>query len=312
MKKISLLCVCFLLLAGCAAGPNAESTAPSIAPVAPSVQPAPSKEPVQSEALSSPSLEVVETPLPSETVPIESGAPVQWDGNLETLTLDLFPTVLSTGEEAAKNDSPLYLVAQIDGQNIWLYGLSGGQGLILRVDDMWQYFDLPYHLSPRNILPAISYGDYDGDMQFEVALQIYTGSGTGISVYDLHIIELSGDGAWTDTWFDPDDYRAILDAGITSAYDEAENILTVSAGESTIAVDLTAAGYPEPGSPVEAHFGRVVGFSCSGDTITASFGIVADAPSIPPLGLYPLDLQATIVYTGSTFGLSDLTLFPVA
>lgn len=309
MKKITLLCAALLLLAGCSAGPSAESTVPSIVPEAPSVQPAPSKVPME-ESPASPTPTVSE-PLPVETPPAVT-EPILWNGSLETLTLGDFPTELATGEEIAKNEKPLYLLAQVEGQNIHLYGLPGGQGLILRVDDMWQYFDLSYLLSPRHVLPEVAYGDYDGDMQFEVALQIYTGSGTGVSVYDLHIIELNDDGVWTGHWFDPEDYGAILAAAVSSEYDAVQNLITVSAGESLAIVDLTAAGYPDLTAPVDAQFGRVVDFTCSGDSITASFGITVSATSIPPLGFYPLALSTGIVYTGSTFGLSELTLLPTA
>ncbi|NCB62303.1 MAG: hypothetical protein EOM52_01630 [Clostridia bacterium] len=310
MKKILLLCTALLLLAGCSVPSGAESNVPSISPEAPSVQPAPSEEISDEPVASAPP--PAATPLPSVTPPSATDIPAQWDGSLETLTLADFPVSLSTGDEVAAGGQPLYLVAELTGQQTWLYGLPGGHGLILRLGDAWQYFDLSYLTSPRMIMPWIASGDYDGDLELELALVIYAESGTGVSVFDLHIIELPADSAWTDNWFNPEDYQAILGAALTSSHDAAQNLLTISAGDSRLSVNLTAVGYPEPGTPIVAFAAPIVSFACSGDAITVLFDVNVASPAIGPAGFPAARLTADVVYTGSTFGLSNFNIIPIS
>lgn len=85
------------------------------------------------------------------------------------------------------HDFPLY--AKLESEDIYLYGVHP-YGMILYQNGKGTYFDWP-GLTPRQILPELSYCDYNGDGQKELAVTIYWGSGTGYSMVDLHILEIT-------------------------------------------------------------------------------------------------------------------------
>ena len=238
MKKFALLCAALFVLSGCTGNTETGSPSPeggSPGPV--SSQPLVSTTPAVPD---SPAPEV--TPIPTPSVPAEPTptlAPTDtsggWDGDLGTLTLADFPTALSDGAAVAQGTEPLYLVAQLPEADTWLYGLNPAKAntLILRVGEKWEHFDLNW-LTPGVILPRMAYGDFDADMDLELALILSVGSGTGVSVEELHIIEFGDSGVWTDNYFAPDDYRAILDQSVEYLYDEPSRTLTVPAEAGSV------------------------------------------------------------------------------
>lgn len=52
--------------------------------------------------------------------------------------------------------------------------------------------------TPRMFLPEMYCFDFDGDEEDELVVLCYSGSGTGVSVWDLHVVEKNGDGTLTD------------------------------------------------------------------------------------------------------------------
>ena len=83
---------------------------------------------------------------------------------------------------------PLY--AMIKSENIYLYGISGSRtGMVLFQDGEATYFLWP-GLTPRLVLPKLSYFDYDGDGENELAVTLYHSSGTGVALMDLHILKI--------------------------------------------------------------------------------------------------------------------------
>lgn len=52
--------------------------------------------------------------------------------------------------------------------------------------------------TPRMFLPEMDCFDFDGDGEDELIVLCYSGSGTGVSVWDLHVVEKNGDGTLTD------------------------------------------------------------------------------------------------------------------
>ncbi|MGE5678841.1 MAG: hypothetical protein ACM3ZR_12365, partial [Pseudomonadota bacterium] len=83
--------------------------------------------------------------------------------------------------------SRIPLIAALPEKDIYLYAVKP-KGVILYVKGTGHYYDWEY-LTPRFILPAIYTGDYDSDGEEEVVVVTYTGSGTGYSVQDLHVVE---------------------------------------------------------------------------------------------------------------------------
>lgn len=306
MKKISLLCAALLLLAGCTVVPPAAgSEPPAISPIAPTVRPAEPLVPEQPEPAETPPAPV-ETPEPPAPPSPSAPLPVGWDGTLETLTLADFPTELVDAAASIEAATPLTLIAQLPEQDTWLYGYGSTeqQSIILRLGDRWQTLPL-FYITPHAVLPQMAYGDYDGDLALELGLLLYAGNGTGASVWALHVVELGDESIWIDQHFKPEDYTAILDEMILFQYDAEIAALTLSAGESSLA--LTAPTFDGTSYVGPGPYGDVVSFALEGDRITAQFavfGLFSDGPK--PLAM----VNAQVVYTGSAFGLSDLTLTP--
>lgn len=319
MKKIMTFCAaCLLLLSGCTGGQEAASPSPT-ASVPPSATPlavetaAVSPTPTPAE-IAAP----VVTEAPVEIPPVETVEPEEdkgWDGSADTLTLNDFPTQLSGGGEVAEivaeqsvDGAALFLIAQIPESDTWLYGVCGpGQesSLILRVGARWEQFDIPF-LPPAPILPQIYYGDFDGDMTLELAL-LTCGGGADVSVCGLNVVEFGDGGGWSALAFDPADYTAILDQSVGCAYDPETNVATLQAGESSLTLNFTDWGYPEPGEPVTAACGGAVSFTVDGDAIYGSFSVGVDAPNVPAGAMSSVaGVSADVVYTGSAFGLDAL------
>lgn len=325
MKKFVLICAaCLLALAGCTPRQSAESTppvqpvstpTPAVTPlVADTAEPVPTATPAPVETTAVPAETLapstpIETPVtePTQPLPTESVQPEGWDGDPDKLTLADFPTQLANGPELSAGTKPLYLIAQLPDSDTWLYGMGGTDtGIILRVGENWKYFDVRY-LTPRMILPQMYYGDFDGDMDLELAVLTYSDSGTGVSIWTLSIVEF-GDTGWSILTFQDTDYKAILEQSVLCSYDAATNVVTLQLGEQTLPVDLTALGYDAPTGPVESYVGQIVSFQVEGDTITGRFAVGVHAPNIGYTLFYPAEIHANVLYTGTSFGLGDLTL----
>lgn len=96
--------------------------------------------------------------------------------------------VVKSWEEFQASNLPL--IAAIPERDIYLYGIKP-RGVILYVEGSGHYFDWDY-FTPRFILPQMYIGDFDHDKNEEVAVILYVASGTGISIEELHIVEISG------------------------------------------------------------------------------------------------------------------------
>lgn len=87
------------------------------------------------------------------------------------------------------------LVAALPEDDFYLYGIYP-YGMVLYHSGQGQYFNWP-GLTPRQILPEMSYFDYDGDGEKELAVTLYWGSGTGVAMMDLHILKIDES---NDSW----------------------------------------------------------------------------------------------------------------
>lgn len=87
--------------------------------------------------------------------------------------------------------SPRPLVAAIPEKDIFLYDIKGEKEprVLLKAGDFEQYFDW-ICLTPRFILPKIQLTDLDADGKEELTVILYVGSGTGVSLQELHVLEL--------------------------------------------------------------------------------------------------------------------------
>jgi len=91
------------------------------------------------------------------------------------------------------------LLAEIPEAEAALYA-GERDGVVLYWGDKVSAFDWSY-MTPRGIMPRMYLDDFDGDEEQELAVILYNGSGAGISVEELHIVDKS-DAGLEDRVFD--------------------------------------------------------------------------------------------------------------
>lgn len=158
---------------------------------------------------------------------IQSNNQPQADSERKTNTKDAPEKVISSYEEYENTKYPL--IAADPENNIRLYGVKP-QGVVLCKDGIEQSFDWSY-ITPRGILPEIETADFDGDGIYEIGVNLYRGSGTGMSIEQLHIVKPEKDNAGKDCFanyqFMEDDYAAQLTEILQYTYDSETQILTI-------------------------------------------------------------------------------------
>lgn len=172
MKKIFPLLLTLALLSGCGAPAPAEPKA------------LPDKPPAETETISLPE-------PPRRLKPISAPAVVT-EGREPAEDYDLPKRIPSN--PIAEASFPM-LLAELEEENAALYALDDDTVLVCWEDNLAE-FDWLY-LTPRQILPRLFFFDIDGDWEDELAVICYVGSGTGISVEELHILEKGPDGTLT-------------------------------------------------------------------------------------------------------------------
>nr|WP_325183253.1 hypothetical protein [uncultured Oscillibacter sp.] len=190
MKKLRIFSVALALtlLSGCAAPTPAEP------------DPLPEELPAEEAVFS--------LPEPRRLEPISAPAVVT-EGRTPAEGYDLPPLPQDTDWRTYRNnaqrwvtDSPHIAVLAEDREaDAVLYGLplyadASQETALIRWGDSLAEFDWDF-LTPRSILPRMECFDVDGDWEDELVVICYVGSGTGVSVEELHILEKGPDGALT-------------------------------------------------------------------------------------------------------------------
>lgn len=120
-------------------------------------------------------------PLPREFSPENSWMPYDIDGWLRGGTIGLLA-------EAPEAGAAFYGLP---------YSENAHETALIRWGDSLAEFDWDF-LTPRRFLPRMAVMDLDGDGKDELIVLTYVGSGTGVSIYDLHVLEKNPDGTLTD------------------------------------------------------------------------------------------------------------------
>lgn len=123
-------------------------------------------------------------------------------------------------------------------------------GIVIRKGNRVAYHSLYWGLHLwGTVNPELYVGDFDHDGETEAALQLWTGRGTGCSVYKLYIFELD-----TLTCTVPN--YATLNIGVH--YDDASGLATLTSGACELTVEV-----PEQFRIFDSvSCGNVVSFSC--------------------------------------------------
>ena len=288
MRKALLMALICLLLAGCggtgetlenAAPEETANTLPATAPVEPISAPAVVTEGQAPEKAYE---------LPTEVMSLQS-----WVEDPSERPDDAVCLLAEDPEKAAA----LYLVEE-----------NSERTLLIRWEDSLAEFSWSLG-GPLLADPQFQCWDVDSDGQDEVIVINSIGSGTGVSVDELHVVEKSQDGTLTDNCFPAplwqDDLSGLLSAAVIGNRTYA--IL------GTELVDITAdAAYGDP-ETLQYGTGSIANFSAS-PPAEASGGVLSFRGAFliawegHASGSYAADITACISYENGTFTLSEFHL----
>ena len=216
--------------------------------------------------------------------------------------------VISSWEEFNFYDIPL--IASIPEKEIFLYGIKPNSGVILKSGDRSFYYDWAY-LTPRFILPEIFLNDFDKDDQEELAVILYIGSGTGVSVEELHIIEISEDENFKDYLFKQDDYLSQIDKLVEFKSFTKNNKTTAELIIDEKVYPLNLDEQEKDNSISGTVFSNIVRFSVDDGKINAEFGVGIGYDSFPtpvPVGT----LHADVLFRDGEFTLKNIKPNPTS
>ncbi len=182
MKRITPLLLMLVVLTACGAKPE---TVMEVLEVPAFALPETAEaEPISAEAAVTEGrapAEDYDLPLPREFSPENSWMRYDIDGWLRGGTIGLLA-------EAPEAGAAFYGLP---------YSENAHETALIRWGDSLAEFDWDF-LTPRRFLPRMAVMDLDGDGKDELIVLTYVGSGTGVSIYDLHVLEKNPDGTLTD------------------------------------------------------------------------------------------------------------------
>ena len=182
MKRITPLLLVLVLLTAC--GTKAETVMEVLEVPAFALPETAEAEPISSEAAFTEGrapAEDYDLPLPREFSPENSWMRYDIDGWLRGGTIGLLA-------EAPEAGAAFYGLP---------YSENAHETALIRWGNSLAEFDWDF-LTPRRFLPRMAVMDLDGDGKDELIVLTYVGSGTGVSIYDLHVLEKNPDGTLTD------------------------------------------------------------------------------------------------------------------
>jgi len=234
--------------------------------------------------------------------------------------------VVESWEEYEASDLPL--ISAIPDKKIYLYAIKP-KGVVLYFEGKGHYYNWEY-MTPRFILPEIKVGDYDKDGKDELSIIPYVGAGTGYSVEDLHIIELSereilsndptdknyfvpNPEYFKDNFYKPDDYVKQINKLVTlKTYYKENGELTgnVMTGEESHEISLK--GLQSGSNQVTVtglYFGDIVEFDAEADKLTVKMavGVTTQSRAVP---YYVGEIHADENYKAGNFTMSNPKFMP--
>jgi len=234
------------------------------------------------------------------------------------------------------------LIAQDEDNHLYLYGLPGYGWGNERVVLIWYdptktrygesgsyhgesaYFEWNY-FTPHGDVPVMKVFDADGDGEKEVIVKTHAGTGTGVRIYDLHVVELIPrkerwdereqawvweDVSWEDTYervvfedhfFAPEDIQAQMDKAISYVIDAGEGKIILTDGKAQIIRDL-----PFISQGNESHkldMTNLIDFSFKESSISLEAGIGYQQD-----GACLGTIIANVNYKNGAFTLTDISL----
>lgn len=199
-------------------------------------------------------------------------------------------------------------VAKIDGENIYMNITETGEYMIQINDESYTYSWTG--MTPRGIVPSMILQDFDGDGQAELAVILYVGSGTGISVSELHMLEINQVGDVQQIYeytYQPEQYISQLqEIASMKLYEQNSHLRgELTFVENRYEVDLQDIQISEYGTINNTLlWGNIVEFSVEGQQLIGTFGVAVGAEKIVS-PIYIGELKTTISYQDGEFTMSQ-------
>lgn len=211
---------------------------------------------------------------------------------------------LNVHESSGGSSPPMEtLVSALPDRDIYLYGQE--DGVALHVGERIYNYDWIY-TTPRQIMPMMDVRDYDKDGKDELVVKLNIGSGTGVAVDELHMVEIN-DRPVKDVVFREDDYLKQLERagiGFRTFEEKGELFGEVKVGKATDKVSLKE--YQADGNKFvqdRVWFGSIAHFNSDDGQLQASFGFGVFLEGFPA-PVYIGNLHADIAYEAGKFTMS--------
>lgn len=260
---------------------------------------------------------------PPEEPPAEEALSLPETWQLEPLSA---PGIVTEGREPEEGREPVIPVGDRDYHRNMMRWVYEGEAALLAEAPGAYFYALPrteehpetalirwgesaaefdwLFATPRQFLPEMYCFDLDGDGEDELVALCYSGSGTGVSVYDLHVVEKNEDGTLTD-------YSTFRYAeGGNPLWEGVSSLLRLErAGDRTFLIlgrelaEVDSAALPEEDR--EPFTGSTIQFEVFPDERRIRFwGGVDVFPAS-----YVADLSADAAYQDGVFTLSNFHLY---
>ena len=195
------------------------------------------------------------------------------------------------------------LVAQTE--DVYFYAIEGKEScpVLLRWGDSMAEFDWWYS-TPQAIEPELWLMDIDGDGETELVADCYGGSGTGVSMEYVYIVEKEADGTlvshelpWRDLCFLVDQQLQLLEmngAFYAALGKELVDITEHLPTEANVKAENLTLGYIARYTPEE-------------DGLNGTFGVIVEGKGITG-PVYVANVRGFLRYENGTFTLEELHL----
>ncbi|MCR8659877.1 hypothetical protein [Paenibacillus endoradicis] len=199
-------------------------------------------------------------------------------------------------------------VAEISGGNIYMDITETGE-YMLQINDQSYTYNWT-GMTPRGILPSMALEDFDRDGQDELAVILYVGSGTGISISELHMLEINQVGDVQQVYeylYQPDQYISELQEKASIRLFEQASLLKgeLAFGENSFEVDLQDLQAPDYGTINDTLiWGNITEFSVEDQQLIGTFGVAVGAEKIVS-PIYIGKLNTVISYKDGEFTMSQ-------
>lgn len=191
------------------------------------------------------------------------------------------------------------LIAELPQEDIYLYGLKP-TGVVLRQGNKIQFFNWEY-ATPRFVLPVLNKYDLDNNGEDEIICVLDLGSGTELSLYELHVLKLAGTSGYVDYIFS--DYLEQMKTMLSASYDKKENSIILKTNNNSYTYDI-----PEEYQELtyqDVTYGSIVFFETSnGLKIKMPIGVLFDEFATPQY-FEDIVLEGTIRFKNGKFQITS-------